>query len=163
MNIIIRQAHSSDAQEVRSILVETATWLEEQQMPLWKVDELQLETIVRDIENKQFFLAEVDGEAAGVFKFQMEDQLFWPDVPLDESAFLHRVAVRRRFAGGIVSTAMMRWAAQRTRDLGRCYLRLDCDAARTKLRAVYERFGFRHHGDRRVGPYFVARYELPID
>lgn len=26
----------------------------------------------------------------------------------------------------------------------------------------YERFGFRHHSDRQVGGYFVARYEYPL-
>jgi GNAT superfamily N-acetyltransferase len=163
MNIIIRQAESLDTEMVRAVLVEAATWLEEQGMPLWQVDELSWEALAREIENRQFFLAEVDGEAAGVFKFQMEDQLFWPDVPPDESAFLHRVAVRRRFAGGKVSGAMMSWAAQHARSLGRRYLRLDCDAARPKLRAVYERFGFLYHSDRQIGPYLVARYELPLD
>ncbi|MEH2214010.1 MAG: hypothetical protein V7K84_25930, partial [Nostoc sp.] len=42
------------------------------------------------------------------------------------------------------------------------YLRLDCDASRPRLRAVYERFGFRHHSDKQVGAYFVSRYEYKI-
>jgi hypothetical protein len=33
---------------------------------------------------------------------------------------------------------------------------------RPRLRAVYERHGFRHHSDRQVGPHFVSRYELPL-
>ena len=42
------------------------------------------------------------------------------------------------------------------------YLRLDCDNERSRLRALYERFGFRLHSVRQVGAYFVARYELPL-
>ena len=35
----------------------------------------------------------------------------------------------------------------------------DVDAG---LRAVYEHFGFKHHSDRQVGPYFVSRYEYDV-
>jgi hypothetical protein len=35
-------------------------------------------------------------------------------------------------------------------------------ASLPKLRAVYERFGFVHHSDRQVGPYFVSRYEYRV-
>jgi GNAT superfamily N-acetyltransferase len=79
-----------------------------------------------------------------------------------ESAFVHRMAVRREYAGGAVSTALLTWAVDRTRALGRRYLRLDCDASRPKLRLVYERFGFQYHSDRHVGPYHVARYEYAV-
>jgi orotate phosphoribosyltransferase len=58
---------------------------------------------------------------------------------------------------------MMRWAVERARALGRRYLRLDCEASRARLRKVYEQFGFRHHSDRHVGPYFVSRYEFEIE
>jgi hypothetical protein len=58
---------------------------------------------------------------------------------------------------------MMAWAAARTQALGRRVLRLDCDAERTSLRRVYERFGFRLHDYRQVGPYYVARYELELE
>ena len=102
------------------------------------------------------------GEVAGVVKFQREDREFWPDVPRSESAFLHRPAVSRRFAGSEISSAMLNWAVERALLLRRDYLRLDCEASRPKLRAVYERFGFVHHSDRQVGPYFVSRYEYRV-
>ncbi|HEY6359785.1 MAG TPA: GNAT family N-acetyltransferase, partial [Vicinamibacterales bacterium] len=63
---------------------------------------------------------------------------------------------------GAISTALMTWAVDRARSLRRDALRLDCDADRTSLRAVYERFGFEYHSDRQVGPYYVARYEFPL-
>jgi hypothetical protein len=55
---------------------------------------------------------------------------------------------------------MLKWAVEHARGLGRRYLRLDCEASRVRLRKVYEQFGFRHHSDRHVGPYFVSRYEF---
>jgi GNAT superfamily N-acetyltransferase len=79
-----------------------------------------------------------------------------------ESAFLHRLAVRRKFAGGLVSKMLLQWTVERSRELGKHFLRLDCVVDRPRLRSVYENFGFRHHRDRQVGAYFVARYEYEI-
>ena len=108
------------------------------------------------------FLGKYAEQAVGTIKFQLSDPEFWPDVPQTEAAFIHRLAVRREFAGGCVSSALLRWAVQRTGSVGRRFLRLDCEASRPKLRGIYERFGFRHHSDREVGPFFVARYELEV-
>jgi GNAT superfamily N-acetyltransferase len=162
MTISIRQANPDDAATVSAVLCEAATWLEEAGMRLWRAEELREADIAADVAAGLFFIAESDGVAAGVVRFQLEDQLFWPDVPLGESAYIHRLAIRRQFAGRGISTAILSWAVERARSLSRDRLRLDCDAARPKLRAVYERFGFCHHSDRQVGPYFVARYELEV-
>ena len=159
MSLIIRQATAEDAYLVTGILTEAAQWLTQSGMTMWRDDELVSSRLAADVGAGLFFLAEQEGVAAGVVKFQLEDALFWPDVPPGQSAFVHRLAVRRSFAGGEISKALLNSAAERTRGLGRQYLRLDCEASRLKLRAVYEKFGFRHHSDRQVGPYFVARYE----
>jgi GNAT superfamily N-acetyltransferase len=161
-SIVVRQANAHDVETVSSILIEAAFWLEQQGIPLWRADELAPHHIQQEVLEGLFVLAESGGEAAGTLRYQLRDPLFWPDMPDDDSAFLHRVAVRRRYAGGSVSTALMEWAVNRTRAIGRKYVRLDTDASRLKLRAVYERFGFRHHSDRQVGPYSVARYEYDV-
>ena len=126
---------------------------------MWRADELSPARIATDVLRGDFFVAEVGGEIAGVVKFQLQDALFWPDVPADEAAYVHRLAVRRAYADGHLSGLLLRWAADRARSFHRRFLRLDCEASRPRLRAVYERFGFRYHSDRRVGPYLVARYE----
>jgi GNAT superfamily N-acetyltransferase len=162
VNPVIRQATPRDTETISSILSEAAQWLIQSGTPMWKGDELSPARIADDVTNGLFCVAECDGEIAGTIKFQLEDTLFWPDVSQAESAYIHRLAVRRRFAGGVVSSAMMRWAVERARALGRRYLRLDCEASRARLRKVYEEFGFRHHSDRHVGPYFVSRYEFEI-
>jgi GNAT superfamily N-acetyltransferase len=159
MLISIRAALKDDTQTVLEVLQEAALWLEARGETMWKADEISLDSIAPDVKKGMSFVAECENEVAGVVKFQLEDPLFWPDVPPGEAAYVHRLAVRRKFAGGVVSTALLQWAVERTRELGRPFLRLDCEAARPKVRAVYERFGFRHHSDLQVGPYFVARYE----
>jgi GNAT superfamily N-acetyltransferase len=156
----VRQATPQDIDKVADILWEAARWLEQSGMPMWRDDELIPSRVAADVDAGLFFIAERDGEAAGVVKFQLEDRQFWPDMPQNEASFVHRLAVRRRFAGGEVSSTMLSWAVQRARSIGRHYLRLDCEASRQKLRAIYEQFGFVHHSDRQVGSYYVSRYEF---
>ena len=158
----IRQATRQDTERVADVLYEAVRWLEKSGTTMWRADELLPLRIADDVDAGLFFIAECDGEAAGVVKFQLQDGLFWPDMSPAESAFVHRLAVRRRFAGGGISSALLSWAVERAGSLGRNYLRLDCEASRLKLRAVYERFGFVHHSDRQVGPYFVSRYEYRV-
>lgn len=131
-------------------------------MALWCDNELLPESIAADVHSGLYFVAEYDSEPAGTIRYQLEDKLFWPDTPQEDSAFVHRLAVRRCFAGGDVSSALLLWAIARTHTLGRRYLRLDCEASRPRLRSIYERIGFRFHSNKRVGPYFVARYEFDV-
>ncbi|MGA2240974.1 MAG: GNAT family N-acetyltransferase [Verrucomicrobiota bacterium] len=162
MRIYVEQATATDAKTVSDILLEAAAWLRQRNLPMWRDNELVPEIIAADIADGLFFLGKCNSEVAGVIKFQLEDRKFWPDVVDGESAFVHRLAVRRRFAGGEVSNQLLRWAVHRTRNLKRHFLRLDCESSRPKLRAFYERFGFRHHSDLAVPPYFVSRYEYEI-
>lgn len=161
-DIRVRVAGPDDEVVVTAILQEAARWLQGRGMGMWRLEEIALADVARGVAAREFFIAESSGEPSGVLKYQLTDTLFWPDVPQDEAAYLHRFAVRRRFAGGVVSSALLAWAVRRTQSLGRQYLRLDCEAARPRLRAFYERFGFVHDSDRQVGPYFVSRYQLDV-
>jgi GNAT superfamily N-acetyltransferase len=162
MHVEMRRAAAADADLVSSILHEAAAWLRGRGDPLWAEDEIAPEVIAGEVAAGLYFLAERDGEVAGTLRFQLTDPEFWPDAGEGESAFVHRLAVRRAFAGRGVSTAMLRWAADRARGLGRVYLRLDCEVDRPALRRMYEEFGFRYHSDRRFERFSVARYELPL-
>jgi GNAT superfamily N-acetyltransferase len=161
----IRQAGADDLQVVRDILQE-ASHFADARIPgvvMWEQNELAPEHIAAEISAGLFFIAEADGAAAGVIRFQLDDELFWPDLmDPSRSAFIHRLAVRRLFAGQGVSVALLEWAVARARTLGKRYLRLDCDDDRPKLKTLYERCGFQLHSHRQVGPYYVARYEYKL-
>jgi GNAT superfamily N-acetyltransferase len=159
VNIEVRVATTADAPAVAAILAEVDAWVAQLGTPMWELGEVDEGRIAGEVASGLFFLAWCDDEPAGTVKFQLDDELFWPDRPNDNAAYIHRLAVRRKFAGGRVSTALMAWAAEHARALDRDVLRLDCDADRLSLRGVYQRFGFAYHSDRQVGPYYVARYE----
>ncbi|MEQ1913218.1 MAG: GNAT family N-acetyltransferase [Vicinamibacterales bacterium] len=145
-----------------AILLEASGWLESRGIGMWRADELSPDQISQGVRDGLFFLADQLAQPVGTIKFQLSDPLFWPDVSQLDAAYVHRLAVRREFAGGAVSGALLSWAVRRSHSLGRRFLRLDCEVSRLRLRAVYERHGFRHHSDRQVGLYFVARYQLEV-
>src|SRR5262245_44606640 len=133
----VRQATIDDLNTVTDVLHEAADWIDRQGLTLWSLSELSLSQISQDIHDGLFFIGEREDHVAGVLRFQLSDDVFWPDALPHESAFIHRLAVRRQFAGAGVSTALLSWALERTALLQRKYLRLDCDAARSKLRRIY--------------------------
>ena len=158
----IRTADPAEAPIVEEMLLEAARWVDALGVVMWEEGELDSTRIAREVSEGQFVIAFVDGVAAGTIRFQLVDRQFWPDLVGDDSAFVHRLVVRRAFKGLGISQALLDWAVTHARSIGKRYLRLDCDAERTKLRELYERFGFRLHSYRQVGSYYVARYELPL-
>lgn len=158
----IRRATAIDTPTIHRLLLDAAAWVDALGVVMWDAGELEYEAIQGEVLAGQFFIADVDGEVAGAIRFQTEDLLFWPDIPQDTSAFVHRLVVSRAHRGSGVSTALLGWAVAHARVIGKAWLRLDCDNDRPKLKALYERFGFRLHSFRQVGPYYVARYEYPL-
>jgi hypothetical protein len=101
-------------------------------------------------------------EAVGTARLTLDNSFTWPDAIVGEALYLHRLAVRRAHAGGTVSQMILDWSCVHARTLGCTYLRLDCDATRTRLRGLYEAFGFTFRGERTVGLYTVARFQKAL-
>lgn len=156
---LIRQATPQDVEAIATLLYEAEAWLRSLGMPMWRPEELDPGRLRRDVVAGLHYVAEVQGEVVGTIRFQLEDPEFWPDRPAGEAAYVHRLAVRRDYAGRGIAAALLDWAARRASELGYQWLRLDCERDRPRLRAFYERNHFEHHSDRDVGPFRVARYQ----
>ncbi len=159
VTILISKATETDSNIVSSILTEAALWLDSIGQPLWEPNELLPECIIDDVRLGLYYLVKFDGQEVGTFKFQLEDKLIWPEISQNESAFIHRLAVKREFAGKGVSDQIIGWAKSHAKKIGKKFLRLDCEL-RPKLCSIYEARGFTKHGEKTVGPWHVARYEI---
>jgi len=129
-----------DVDPALDIIREAGQWQLEHGREMWVMD-----TLTRDyIQNPpdEFIVAWVDGEAAACCLLSFSDPIFWPDVPAGTSGFLHKVAVRRKFAGQGIPARLIAYAEQLCREKNINMLRLDTDLDRPKLRAMYERLGF---------------------
>ena len=143
------------------IMREAASWLIETGRPMWRLEDITEEKILAGITKKNIYVGWVDDESAAAMILQWNDPFFWPQAK-DDSGFIHKLSVRRRFAGTDVSSQMIEWAKEEARKRGKVYLRLDCAGDRPKLCSFYEGFGF-HQTDRRmIGPFDIALYELRL-
>ena len=161
MEIEIREAAPAEAALVSEVLTEAALWLHELGMALWAPSEVSVSRVVPDVHAGFYFLAWSGPAAVGTMRLTPSDPVFWPEAARGEAVYLHRLAVRRAVSGGHVSSALLRWAVANAAARGARYLRLDCEASRPNLRRVYERFGFSFHSEHTVGPFVVARFQLP--
>lgn len=163
-------ARPADAPAIAAVLREAAQWLIDRQMPLWAVADFSDESVQRDVDGGLYLAAKVGGvvgdgaggAVAGVVRFQREDLIFWPDAEPGTSAFLHKLAVRRVWAGQGVPAALLAYARDHARSLGLRTLRLDCVADRQPLRRLYEGFGFTLHDCVLKGSRQFARYQIAL-
>lgn len=78
--ITVRQAEAMDAQVVQGMLEEAAKWVDALGVIMWEEGELAAGRVEREIADGLFFIAEANGNPAGVVRFQLDDRLFWPDL-----------------------------------------------------------------------------------
>ena len=144
------------------IMREAARWLIDTGRPLWRLEDLTREKILQGIAEEDVRVGWVGDEPAAAMILQWRDERFWPQA-LDDSGYIHKLAMRRKFAGQGIAIHMLDWARQESLRKGTNYLRLDCAGDRPKLCAFYETYGFIQVDRRMVGPYDMAFYELKLD
>jgi hypothetical protein len=56
-----------------------------------------------DVNSGLYHMAICNDEAAGIIRFQHEDDVYWPEAKSGEAAYVHRLAVRRKnfWKGGV--------------------------------------------------------------
>ena len=153
----------SDIEPASEILIEAAQWLAVRGDPLWRESELRPDALLCRYSPDDIHLGWHDGEAIAVLVLQWSDPIFWPGVAAGSSGFIHKLAVRRAWAGKGIARKMVEWAARRCRERDADYLRLDCSADRPRLCSFYEQIGFRLVGRRMIESYDTALYELGLN
>ena len=96
------------------IMREAASWLIETGRPMWRLEDITEEKILAGITKKNIYVGWVDDESAAAMILQWNDPFFWPQAK-DDSGFIHKLSVRRRFAGTDVSSQMIEWAKEEAR------------------------------------------------
>jgi GNAT superfamily N-acetyltransferase len=125
-----------------SILTEAADWLYSIGKGMWTAQQVSARGLLSEYTPDEMFLGSFDGIPVATMILQEVDALFWPSVPRGESLFLHKLSVRRAFAGTGLAVAMIDWAKREVNCRSKKFLRLDCAADREKLCEFYESLGF---------------------
>lgn len=151
------------------ILKEVGQWLVDSGQQLWNLDSLTPENLLDKYTTDNLYVMYADWndgtkpEPAAVFILQWEDPLYWPDVPANTSGFIHKLAIRRQFAGQNLFAAIMDFCRDACLRRGIRTLQLETDATRPKLMQFYERYGFQQTYQRPIeefGDRFLCQYYI---
>jgi ribosomal protein S18 acetylase RimI-like enzyme len=147
--ITIEQAQPSDLDTVLDILEEVAGWLTSRGIDQWQPGvfrRIRRQSIADQVSRGEVYLARRDGQPVGTLTLQWADKMFWGNVP-DDAGYIHRLAIRRAYAGMELGCHLLRWAERKVASAGKDYLRLDCMAENQALRQYYEQAGFTSRGE----------------
>ena len=139
-NFDLELAGPGDAIAIVELLQEAARWVMTWRSQLWNPALLGLPFVAPRIAQREMIVARDSSSIAGVVILLREDPHFWPDRPQGEAGYLHKLAVRRAYAGMGLPAVLIDHAAGLARAQDRHILRLDCDPP---LARFYEGLGFR--------------------
>jgi GNAT superfamily N-acetyltransferase len=155
--LVFRNAPLAVAAE---IMREAARWTAEQGEALWDLESLTDAALATRCQPHEVFIGELAGEPVVAALIQDRDPDIWPD---DGTALIvHKLAVRRAYAGRGFANRMLDFAGQHARSRQRQWLRLDTDSSRPKLREFYDRAGFTLVGFKPFHHLRLALYEKSL-
>lgn len=140
---MIKQADEHDIPIIEEILFDAVNWLSKSGMQnTWNESNVKWSSLSKYYKINDFYIAYQNGLPAACMALTDYDPIFWPDIPEGESLYLHKVAVKREFAGKGFSGELIDFSKKMA--LGCCIdsIRLNCNQHRNKLRSVYENEGF---------------------
>ena len=150
----VTQAGPADLSVVTQILEEASAWLHGRGIDQWP-KQFSADWIGPPLERGETWLANIDGVVVGTLTLTTSDPA-WPAEPLAAS-YLHRLAVRRSFAG--LGNDLLAWASTEAHRRGHRRLRLDCVSSNLRLRRYYTEAGFIASGEAMVHGTKVALFE----
>lgn len=165
--LTVRLAGPGDVDVVQSILTEACRWLASLGVrEQWPADGFPLEQTAGFIAEGRMFVGELEGEPVATIAVDRRPDLdFWGGHPEPEPAwYVHRLAVRRRFARQGIGAALLDWAGAYAARHGGRVLRLDVNNANPALHRYYVGLGFTHlctvHLDDGAGSGYL--FERPV-
>jgi ribosomal protein S18 acetylase RimI-like enzyme len=156
----VRLAQSDDVAVVAEMLDEATAFVETFGFDQWPVPFPQDELLQR-VRQRELYVVEVGDEPAATFTLLWDDPFFWGERPPD-AVYLHKLAVRRAFAGRRLGERIVEWIDATAAAAGRSFVRLDTQRDDSGIRGYYERLGFEYCGDHEHPRFPAVLYERRV-
>lgn len=146
-----------------AIVREVGQWLTDSGQELWDLDTLTPENLFDDDTRDTSYVLYADGVPAATFILQWKDPLYFGDVPDNTAGFIHKLAIRRLFAGQNLFTPILAFCRSACLERGLHEIQLETDATRPALMRFYERNGFSPTYQRTIeefGQSFLCQYYI---
>ncbi len=148
IDLTIRPAAADDLDVVVGIIRDAARWLAARGVEQWPADGFPPHTIADRIGRGETYVVDVDGDPAATVSIDWADPGMWGAQGSDgRAAYLHRMAVCRRYAGMGIGERLVEFAREQARAAGRPLVRLDCVTANRDLCRYYLARGWAHVRD----------------
>ncbi len=126
------------------IMREVAAWGREMGYRVWPDEWLTAdELITPDAQPENFCVGTLNGELACAFILQWTDSDYWPYAPENEAAYLHKLCVRRKYAGMGMTKIIVDAIKVECCKRGIRYIRLDTGLDEKTVRKIYLNAGFK--------------------
>jgi GNAT superfamily N-acetyltransferase len=145
--------HRDQPEVFLAVLREVAQWLVDSGQEMWQLDTLTPGNLFDEYTRGNGYVMYADGVPAATFILQWKDPLYYPDVPDGTAGFIHKVAIRRAFAGKGLFGPILDFCRQACRERGIGQIQLETDATRPALMRFYERQGFVPTYQKEVGEF----------
>ena len=144
-----------------TILREAGQWLTDNGQEMWPLDTITPDNLFDEYTQNNCYVMYVDETPAATFILQWKDPLYYADVPDNTAGFIHKVAIRRAFAGQNLFAHMLDFCRAECLKRNIHEIQLETDATRPSLLRFYERYGFAPTYQKRIhefGKSFDCQY-----
>ena len=138
---IVRRAGVAESGAALRILLEAAGWGAARGTHIWTDAELRAIDYAAAAAAGELALGYEGSDAAATMLLQSGDPIYWPEDPPGRALYIHKVAVRRAYAGRDWLSRLIAFAVDEARVRKISLLRMDT-ILRPQLQSMYERHGF---------------------
>ncbi|WP_237096923.1 GNAT family N-acetyltransferase [Paenibacillus dendritiformis] len=149
----IQRAERKHFDELLNLFLEAAAWLRRNGIRQWGhfLDGYGRDDVMISINSGSAFVIEKEGNVIGTVSVLLEpeawDRHIWQTERLDDSIFIHRLALSRSHAGRNLGKEILRWIEQGLQIPDHMkYIKLDCVGDNEKLNHYYRANGFQYAG-----------------
>lgn len=140
---MVKQADEYDIPIIEEILLDAVNWMAKSGLQnQWNESNVKWSNLSKFYKINNFYIAYENGYPAACMALTDYDPTYWPSIPKGESLYLHKVAVKRGFAGKGYSKELIDFSKKLALNHSINAIRLNCNQHRSKLRTVYEKEGF---------------------
>lgn len=140
---MVKQANEYDIRIIEEILLDAVNWMSKSGLQnQWNESNVKWSNLSKSYKINDFYISYQNGLPAACIALTDYDPTYWPNILRGESLYLHKVAVKRIFAGKGCSKELIDFAKNYAINHTINTIRLNCNKHRNKLREVYEKEGF---------------------
>lgn len=130
--------------EAISVMREVAEWGRSRGFRVWPDEWLTMEELVTaEAQPENFYIGKSGGKTACAFILQWNDSEYWPHADRNDAVYLHKLCVRREFAGKNISKSVVDAIKGLCKKRGLKYIRLDTALDEKVIRKIYLNMGFK--------------------